>query len=87
MEGQELVLHSGNRIVSFTLRDFAAMAFRRRRIMLLCFGGILLGTLLSGLLFPSYRAQTEILVRRQRVDSAVSPDQGSPMLVSSLVTE
>jgi uncharacterized protein involved in exopolysaccharide biosynthesis len=87
MEGQELVLHSGNKIVSFTLRDFAAMAFRRRRIMLLCFCGILLGTLLSALLFPSYRAQTEILVRRQRVDTAVSAEQNSPMVVSSLVTE
>ena len=87
MEGQELILHGGNKIVSFTLRDFAAMAFRRRRIMMLCFFGILFGAILSALLFPSYRAQTEILVRRQRVDSAVSPEQNSPLVVSSVVTE
>jgi uncharacterized protein involved in exopolysaccharide biosynthesis len=87
MEGQELVLHSGNRITSFTLRDFAAMAFRRRRIMLLCFFGILLGAILSALLFPSYRAQTEILVRRQRVDPGVTPGPNPGMIVTNNVTE
>jgi uncharacterized protein involved in exopolysaccharide biosynthesis len=87
MEGQELILHSGNRITSFTLRDFAAMAFRRRRIMLLCFFGILLGAVLSALLFPSYRAQTEILVRRQRVDPGVTPDRNTAMVVTNTVTE
>jgi uncharacterized protein involved in exopolysaccharide biosynthesis len=87
MEGQELILESGNRIVSFTARDFVGMAFRRSRALLLCFFGIVLGSLLSVALWPSYRAQTEILVRRQRVDPVVSSEQTSQMVVSSVVSE
>jgi uncharacterized protein involved in exopolysaccharide biosynthesis len=87
MEGQALVLRSANRIVSFTVRDFAGMAFRRSRALLLCFFGILLGSILSAVLFPSYRAQTEILVRHQRVDPVVTSEPTSPAVVSSAVTE
>lgn len=87
MEGQALVLQSTNRIVSFTVRDFAGMAFRRSWALLLCFFGIFLGSILSAVLWPSYRAQTEILVRRQRVDPAVTSEQTSSMIVSSVVSE
>src|SRR5712692_836017 len=87
MEGQELVLKSGSRLVSFTPRDFVAMAFRRRRVLVTCFFGILLGSILSAIVWPSYRAETEILVRRQRVDPVVTPQQSSQMTVSSLMTE
>jgi uncharacterized protein involved in exopolysaccharide biosynthesis len=88
MEGQEIVLQNpNNKIVTFTVRDFAAMAFRRSRTLMFCFFGILLGSLLAGLLWPSYRAETEILVRRQRVDPVVSSQQTSPLVVSSEVSE
>src|SRR5207245_4408250 len=87
MEGQELVLKSGSRLVSFTPRDFVAMAFRRRRVLVTCFFGILLGSILSAIVWPSYRAETEILVRRQRVGPVVTPQQSSQMTVSSLMTE
>jgi uncharacterized protein involved in exopolysaccharide biosynthesis len=87
MEGQEIVLQNPNKIVTFTVRDFAAMAFRRSRTLMFCFFGILLGSLLAGLLWPTYRAETEILVRRQRVDPVVTSQQTSPMVVSSEVSE
>src|SRR5579863_4992714 len=87
MEGQEIVLQNPNKIVTFTVRDFAAMAFRRSRTLMFCFFGILLGSLLAGFLWPTYRAETEILVRRQRVDPVVTSQQTSPMVVSSEVSE
>jgi uncharacterized protein involved in exopolysaccharide biosynthesis len=87
MEGQALVLQTRNRMVTFTVRDFAGMAFLRSRALLLCFFGILMGSILSAVLFPSYRAQTEILVRRQRVDPVVTSEQTSQMMVSSVVSE
>jgi len=87
MEGQALVLQSRNRIVSFTVRDFAGMAFRRSRALMLCFFGIFLGSVLSAVLWPTYRAQSEILVRRQRVDPVITSEQTSPMVVSSVVSE
>src|SRR5579863_894623 len=87
MEGQELVLQGTGRITSFTARDFAAMAFRRSRTLIFCFCGILLGTMLAAIFMPSYSAQTEILLRRQRVDPAASPEQGNGLTVSGTVTE
>lgn len=87
MEGQEIVVQNPNRIVSFTVRDFAAMAFRRSRTLMWCFFGVLLGSLVAAVVWPTYRAQTEILVRRQRVDPVVTPEQNSQMVVNATVTE
>lgn len=87
MEGQELVLQGTGRITSFTARDFAAMAFRRSRTLIFSFSGILLGTMLAAIFMPSYSAQTEILLRRQRVDPAASPEQANGLTVSGTVTE
>lgn len=87
MEGQELILQNTNRIARFTVRDFAAVAFRRSRTLLYCFFGILLGSLVAAVLLPTYRAETEIMVRRQRVDPVVTAEQTNPMVVSSTVTE
>jgi uncharacterized protein involved in exopolysaccharide biosynthesis len=87
MEGQELVLQNESRALSFTLRDFVAMGFRRRRVMILSFIGILLGAIVAGLLWPRYMSETEILVRRERVDPVVSPEMGSPMMLTSTISE
>lgn len=87
MEGQEIILQNANRLARFTVRDFAAVAFRRSRTLLYCFFGILLGSLIAAVVWPTYRAQTEILVRRQRVDPVVTAEQNSPMVVSGTVTE
>lgn len=87
MEGQELVVYKPSTALSFTLRDIVAMGFRRRRLALACFFGIFLGAILYALLWPKYSAETEILVRRERVDPIVTPQQTSPMVVNNLVTE
>src|SRR5581483_8460017 len=87
MEGQELVVQSGSRTLSFTLRDFVAMGFRRRRVMILSFIGILLGAIVAGLLWPKYQSETEILVRRERVDPVVTAEVNSPMMMTPIITE
>ncbi len=59
---------------SFSLRDLLSLVFRRRRLMLLCFAGLLAGAVLAIAILPAaYEAQMKILVERERVDPVVSP--------------
>ena len=37
---------------AFTLRDAFAIGFRHKRVLVLCFGGVLLGTLAAAILMP-----------------------------------
>ena len=78
----------GNRDLSSTLRDLVAVGFRHKRVMTLCFLGIFIGSLLSALVLPaSYRAETNILVKKERVDPVVSPQQSAPMMLKDSVSE
>jgi len=73
---------------AFTLRDALAIAFRHKRVMILCFGGVLLGTVLAAMLMPpNYKAETRILVKRERVDPVVSSEQSVPAQGRDEVTE
>ncbi|HTC48204.1 MAG TPA: GumC family protein [Candidatus Aquilonibacter sp.] len=64
---------------AFTMRDILAIGFRHKRVLVLCFGGVLLGTLLAALFTPpNYRAETRILVKHERVDPVVSAEQSAP---------
>lgn len=69
--------HSGNNGhngASFSVRDLLGVVFRRKRLILLSFVGLLLGALLAIIIVPStYEAQMKILVEHERVDPAVSP--------------
>ncbi|PYT92335.1 MAG: hypothetical protein DMG36_15475 [Acidobacteria bacterium] len=59
---------------SFSLRDLLGVVFRRKRLMLLCFAGLLSGAVLAIAILPAaYEAQMKILVERERVDPVVSP--------------
>ena len=59
----------GHRSYSFTARDVAAIGFRHKKVMVLCFVGVILGVALSALVLPAkYRAETKLLVKRERVD-------------------
>lgn len=88
MSDESSVNRRGNQILSFTLRDFVAVGFRHRRVMILCFAGVFLGVLLSALFLPStYRAETRILVKRERLDPVVSPEQNAPMMFRDSVSE
>src|SRR6266446_6849401 len=68
--------HNGHNVSapSFSLRDLLSVVFRRKRLMLLSFVGLLLGAVLAMVILPStYEGQMKILVERDRVDPVVSP--------------
>jgi uncharacterized protein involved in exopolysaccharide biosynthesis len=78
----------GHRPYSFTARDVVAIGFRHQRVLVLCFVGVVLGVSLSAVLLPAkYRAETKLLVKRDRVDPVVSPDQNAPMMFHDTVSE
>jgi len=59
----------------FTLRDLVGVAFRRRRVIVLAFAGLMAGSILAILILPqTYEAQMKILVQRERVDPVVSTE-------------
>jgi uncharacterized protein involved in exopolysaccharide biosynthesis len=73
---------------SFTLRDFVAIGFRHKRLLVLLFGGLLLGTLVATLMMPpKYQAVTKILVKRERVDPVVTPQRSDNMQVKEDISE
>lgn len=75
---------------SLTMRDVVAPLFRRRRIATLLFLGIFFGAILAMLLLPrKYEAEMKILVIRDRVDAAVTPNPDSPVSAQSgqVITE
>ncbi len=78
----------GSQNLSATLREVVAVFFRHKRIMALCFLGIFTGAILCALVLPpSYRAETKILVKKERVDPVVSPEQSAPMMMKDSVSE
>jgi len=84
----EALSSHGHRPYSFTARDVVAIGFRHQRVLVLCFVGVVLGVSLSALFLPSkYRAETKLLVKRERVDPVVSPDQNAPMTFHDTVSE
>jgi uncharacterized protein involved in exopolysaccharide biosynthesis len=78
----------GPKTYSFTARDVAAIVFRHKKVMVLCFIGVVIGVGLSTLVLPTkYRAETKLLVKRERVDAVVSPEQNAPMTYHDTVAE
>jgi uncharacterized protein involved in exopolysaccharide biosynthesis len=71
-----------------TLRDIVTPLFRHRKLVLLTFLGLVLGTIL-GIIFRShdYEAKMTILVKRERVDAAVSPGRDAALANAGDVTE
>jgi len=73
---------------SFTLRDLLAIGFRHKRSFLLCFFGVLAGSIVAMFVVPpTYESKSEILVKRERVDPVVSAEKNSPLQVREDVTE
>jgi uncharacterized protein involved in exopolysaccharide biosynthesis len=71
-----------------TLRDFMALGFRQRRIVVNTFLGIFCIAILLAFLLPKkYVAQMKILVRHERAEPVVSPERESPIQYSSQVSE
>ncbi len=71
-----------------TLRDVATPLFRHPKVLLWTFVTLVLATVLGVILMPKdYEAKMEILVKRQRMDSTVSPGRDSAMPLVNEVTE
>src|SRR5881628_2959390 len=73
---------------SAPLRDWAAIRFRRRRLLVGSFLAVFLGVLLvTWLTPPQYEAHIKILVKHERVDPVVSPDSKAPLAFPPDVNE
>lgn len=73
---------------NITLRDIAAVFFRRPRLVLISFFTILGAGVFYVLLFPTYQAEMKVLVRRGRIDPAVTPTETtSPLVTREEVSE
>jgi uncharacterized protein involved in exopolysaccharide biosynthesis len=59
-----------------------AVFFRQGHVFGYTFGVVLLVVLLSGMLFPSYEAHMEIMLRRGRADPVVTAEQNPPMAIA-----
>lgn len=87
MNNQELILASSNTPhSSFTMRDLLAMAFRRKRTAVICFLGVMLGTVLAVIMNP-YRASTKFLIAHERVDPVVTAEASDALAHVPIVTE
>jgi uncharacterized protein involved in exopolysaccharide biosynthesis len=74
--------------LSFTLRDLISIAYRQKRILALSFSGMFIGVITAALLFPAeYEASTKFLVKHERMDPVVSPEQNASVLFRDTVGE
>ena len=88
MEDQSIMLYGGRLQRAPTLRDAAWICFEHWRIFLLVFCPIVLGAVLSALMTPStYEAETEILVKRERMDPVVSPESEAATIPPTVTEE
>jgi uncharacterized protein involved in exopolysaccharide biosynthesis len=71
-----------------TLRDFLAIGFRQRRLIVTTFVGILGAVILIAIFLPKrYESQMKILVRHERADSVVSAERDTQQQVRTEVSE
>ena len=88
MMTQDSIAKAGsNSFSSFSARDLVAIGFRHKRPIVITFCAILLGAVLAAVIQPpEYRASTEFLIERARMDPIVSPGQDAA-IVRAEVTE
>jgi uncharacterized protein involved in exopolysaccharide biosynthesis len=73
MKGQLTTGLGGN---SISLRDGAAALFRRKGLVIFIFAAVVIGTAIVTFLLPNkYDSRMKILVKNQRVDVAITPEQ------------
>jgi uncharacterized protein involved in exopolysaccharide biosynthesis len=79
MNSNDLDPVNGQATFSFNLRDVLTIVFRHKRVVVLSFLGILTGAILAAVLRPTeYRASTQFLIERERLDPVISPGQSTP---------
>jgi uncharacterized protein involved in exopolysaccharide biosynthesis len=70
------------------MRDFLAIGFRQRRLIINVFLGIFSIAIVIALLLPrKYESQMKILVRHERAESMVSPEREAPVQWRTEVSE
>lgn len=73
---------------SLSARDFLAIGFRQRRVIVNTFLGILSLSVLGAFLLPKkYQAEMKMLVRHERAETVVSPEQQTPVQWPTQVSE
>jgi uncharacterized protein involved in exopolysaccharide biosynthesis len=88
MSSNDLEAVAGQASFGFSLRDVLAIVFRHKRVILISFWGILLGAIVAAVLQPpEYRASTEFLIERERLDPVISPGASNPPAFRGEVTE
>jgi len=71
-----------------TLRDVAAVFFRQKRLLATSFMVIAISGILYSALFPSYKSEMKVLLRRGRIDPVASPmPTSSPAFEHDEITE
>ena len=71
-----------------TARDFLAVGFRQRRLIITTFLGVLAAVVLIALFLPKqYESQMKILVRHERADSVVTAEREAPQQFRTEVSE
>jgi uncharacterized protein involved in exopolysaccharide biosynthesis len=72
----------------FGARDFLAIGFRQRRLIINTFLGLFSIAVVIAIFLPrKYEAQMKILVRHERAESVVSPERESPVRWQTEVSE
>src|SRR5437879_4028679 len=72
----------------FSVRDFLAIGFRQRRLVINTFLGIVaISTVVAFLLPKKFEAQMKILVRHERAEQVVSPERETPVQWRTEVSE
>ena len=84
----KLNTHNNESKQTFTARDFLAIGFRQRRLMINTFLLIFTIAVVIALLLPKkFEAQMKILVRHERAEQVVSPERESPVQWPTQVSE
>src|SRR6266536_2894749 len=85
---ETIELYSGMPHRTPTLRDILSVCFRHRQLIVVTFCAIFLGSLWHALFTPrTYKAETEILVKRERADAVVSPQNNIPIINTEISKE
>lgn len=80
--------HADESTQAFAIRDFLAIGFRQRRLIINTFLGIFAISVVIAFLLPKkYEAQMKILVRHERAESVVSPEREAPVQWRTEVSE
>jgi len=88
MLNEKLESHSEEGRQAFTMRDFLAIGFRQRPLILNTFLGIFSVAIVIAFLLPKkYESQMKILVRHERAESVVSPEREAPVQWRTEVSE